>query len=81
MLMVKNALFNNDNIARATAEKQVSDFLIQDPPHFLEYAATILANEASDSQLRQGCGTLLVRALRMAVIFYFTFNLTRIIIK
>ena len=65
--IVKDALFNNDNAIRAASEKKVSEFCTQDPPKFLQLAVAELANENSAPELRQGCGTLFIRALRMPV--------------
>jgi hypothetical protein len=67
--IVQNALFNTNNEERAASEKKVSDFCTQDPSKFLQYAVAELANEASEAGLRQGCGTLFIRALKMPVNF------------
>ena len=47
--------------------KKLSEFCTQDPSKFLQFSTAELANEKSTPEIRQGCGTLFVRALRMPV--------------
>lgn len=65
--MVKDALFNTNNAVRAESEKKVSEFCTQNPAQFFEFSVVELANESSVPEMRQGCGTLLMRAIRMPV--------------
>lgn len=68
--MVKDALFNKDNLVRQASEKRVQDFCTQSPTQFLEFSTFELANESATPDLRQGCGTLLIRAIRLPVFFF-----------
>lgn len=66
--LVHDALFEVDNVVRSAAEKKVSDFLSAEPSKFLQFTVAELANENNSEALRQACGTLFVRALRVQVI-------------
>ena len=71
--LVHDALFELDNSVRAAAEKKVSDFLAADPCKFLQFTVAELANENNSESLRQACGTLFVRALRVQVSIFLNF--------
>ena len=71
--LVHDALFEVDNTVRSAAEKKISDFLTAEPSKFLQFTVAELANENNSEALRQACGTLFVRALRVQVSFLFLF--------
>lgn len=71
--LVHDALFEVDNTVRSAAEKKVSDFLSAEPSKFLQFTVAELANENNSEALRQACGTLFVRALRVQVSLLFLY--------
>ena len=71
--LVHDALFEVDNTVRSAAEKKISDFLTAEPSKFLQFTVAELANENNSEALRQACGTLFVRALRVQVSLLFLY--------
>lgn len=65
--LVQEAMFSTNNDIRAQAEKKLIEYCQQDPSGLLKLSAVELANESTQVDLRQACGTLIMKCVKMAV--------------